>query len=535
MREYNHLPKGYRLQEYKIERVLGQGGFGITYLARDVNLQKQIVIKEFFPKEYSSRDGSTYSVLPDKNRDEDKYGYFLKKFINEARILASIEHPNIVKVTRFFEENNTGYFLMDYIQGESLKHYINRKGSLDESEILSIIIPILEGLKEVHAKDFLHRDIAPDNIYITQNGMPMLIDFGAAKNVVAKESKSIAGVFKAGYSSPEQYILSAKHTKATDIYSVGAVIVAMIIGETPPESTQRQYDEIDPLEIKLEQYQNRYSSHFLNTVQKAVSLKAKDRFQRVVDFQKALLQETSNPIDPISNLTPKSKQIVKLIIVSLISVGILGVLFIQKENIISFIEKNKREQINNLQNSQEQNNSDLKQLSELSKQISDILNEEINITRHNNDRAKEKRNKIKHSKQRWNPLIYRGKRSYSKNSENTIKDNYTGLIWQKSGSDKDMSFKEAKKYCTDLTLDKYSDWRLPSQIELYYLANRNRYKPAIDSEYFNLKNLYYWSSTPYKPPIKDNSFNVWIVSFEHGNDFFDSELHMRYVLCVRGE
>ena len=234
------LKEGYKLQEFEIKSVLGKGGFGITYLAFDSRLKKDVAIKEFFPKDLVCRDETSNSVslqkIEGKYNEEEKeicgirYRYFLKKFEKEAQIIASLDHPNIVKVIRYLEENNTGYFVMNYIKGESLKKYIQRVGKLTQEQTLEIIIPVLEGLKAVHNAEFLHRDIAPDNIFLTQNGKAMLLDFGAAKSIIIDtngEEVSI-GVVKKGYSAPEQYYDDSIHTVATDIYSVGAVIAFML-------------------------------------------------------------------------------------------------------------------------------------------------------------------------------------------------------------------------------------------------------------------------------------------------------------------
>jgi len=299
MEKQSHLPIGYRLQEYQIDRVLGQGGFGITYLATDVNLDKQIVIKEFFPKEFSSRESNVYSIVSHKGDENELYRYLMKKFLSEAKILASFSHPNIITVTRFFEENSTAYFIMDYVKGESLKSYIERNGSLSQDNIEKIIIPILEGLKAVHKKNFLHRDIAPDNIYLTIDGRPILIDFGSAKDTIGDESKSLATIVKAGYSAPEQYISSSIHTKSTDIYAIGGVIASMISGDTPPEATKRQLELYngmpDPLKSLLNQHKSRYSKSFLEAVLKSMSIKESERFQEVGEFQYALVMGDDAP------------------------------------------------------------------------------------------------------------------------------------------------------------------------------------------------------------------------------------------------
>ncbi len=295
------LKEGYKLKEFEIKRVLGKGGFGITYLAFDTLLKKDVAIKEFFPKELVDRDSSDNSISLQTIEGEEseekseiclqRYQYFLKKFVKEAQIIASLEHQNIVKVIRYFEENNTAYFVMNYIKGESLKKYIQRIGKLTQEQILDIILPILEGLKIVHKAGFLHRDIAPDNIYLTQNGKPILLDFGAAKStIVDKQGEEVSiGIIKKGYSAPEQHYDDSIHTVSTDIYSVAAVIVFCLEGKMPPTAPQRTLAQPDPLELVLESYKEQCSQGFIRAIKKSMNLQAKNRFQDVVELQKALI------------------------------------------------------------------------------------------------------------------------------------------------------------------------------------------------------------------------------------------------------
>ncbi len=302
MEENNYLPQGYQLREYLIEKVLGSGGFGVTYLAKS-NIDIYVVIKEFLPQQLSRRDRQTQVIVPFTSvKKSGSYSYHLNKFITEAKILSKIRHPNVVRVFSLFEENNTAYFVMDYIEGESLKYYITRHENLNESEIISIIMPILEGLKEVHNNKYLHRDIAPDNIYLRKNGMPMLIDFGAAKNAGRDEKSSSIAVVKAGYSAPEQYTIGLTHSPATDIYSVGSVLYTMISGKVAPESTHRQTiilnNQPDPLEDIEKNYANQYSKALLQSITKAMSIRTKDRFQGVEEMQRSIFAE---------DIVPKSK------------------------------------------------------------------------------------------------------------------------------------------------------------------------------------------------------------------------------------
>ncbi len=288
----NALPIGHILQnEYKIERILGAGGFGITYLARDINLNYLVVIKEFLPQDMAARDQSRINVTP-FTKDTKSYDHLLKRFSEEAQLLAKMRHPNIVKVIRFFKANNTAYFVMEYAEGETLKEYLQRHKTLNEEEILAIMMPILEGAKYVHEQGFLHRDIAPDNIYLTKNGMPILIDFGAARDAIAEESKNISSIVKEGYSSPEQYTINNKQNASSDIYALGAVFYRLITGKVPTNAPQRQTallnDEADPIGDISKEYEGKYSPQLLHAVKKALNIRATDRFPSVSSFQKAL-------------------------------------------------------------------------------------------------------------------------------------------------------------------------------------------------------------------------------------------------------
>jgi serine/threonine protein kinase len=294
---------------YKINSVLGKGGFGITYLAENIISKNEVVIKEFFPKDFVSREPNsnknntewTNTVLIDTNI-EDAYTHFLQKFRDEIKILSSIHHINIVEILDYFDENNTVYFVMPHIEGSTLQQYIEVNRPLDGAFIVQTINALLDGLEEVHKNGIIHRDIAPNNIYITKDLNPLLLDFGAAKSLDINNPHSIP-VHKDGYSAIEQYILnSSNHTKATDIYAIGATILTMISGgEAPPSSFKReQKKEEDILKNFINKYQNGYSNKLIEIVEKSMKIKQKDRFQSVSELKNILKNEESQQIEEIN-------------------------------------------------------------------------------------------------------------------------------------------------------------------------------------------------------------------------------------------
>ena len=227
---------------YRIDGVLGEGGFGITYKAHDVELDYDVVIKEYLPQEMAARAGDSITVQARTNRVDD-YGYGLSKFLDEARALAKFQHPHIVRVSNFVKSNGTAYIVMDYAEGIALDEWLkNQPGQLSEEAILNIITPILEGLTEVHKAGLLHRDIKPGNIFLRKQSGPMLIDFGAARHALGEHSKSISAIISQGYAPPEQYTSRGKQGPYTDLYAVGAVLYKLIIGEQPIESVDRSHD-----------------------------------------------------------------------------------------------------------------------------------------------------------------------------------------------------------------------------------------------------------------------------------------------------
>ena len=278
------LPIGYRLFEYRIDALLGQGGFGITYLATDVNLNSKVAIKEYLPEDiaYRSTDDSVSAKNPE---DQEFYDHGLESFLVEARTLATFRHRNIVRVARFFEANSTAYMVLEYERGKSLKAWWQDKKNIAERELLTLFLPLLDGLGAVHEAGYLHRDIKPDNIYVRdEDGSLVLLDFGAARQ--AKAEADEANVVTPGYGPIEQYF-SGDQGPWTDIYAFGATLYWMIAGKKPIEAPARMGDP-DPLPPAVEIGKGRFSEEFLKAVDWALKPESKDRPTDMPHFLESL-------------------------------------------------------------------------------------------------------------------------------------------------------------------------------------------------------------------------------------------------------
>lgn len=285
------LRSGYRLAEYKIESVLGHGGFGITYLAHDTSLGAQVAIKEYLPHEIANRDNKT-QVLPHPEREAVRdYQTGLKNFVKEARALARFKHPNIVRVLRFLEANGTAYMVMEYEEGQSLADYLRRNGPrLDEQTLLRVFIPILNGLHAVHEAEMLHLDIKPENIYLRKDGSPMLIDFGSARQGAVHMHKV---ALTHGYAPMEQYPDKGTPGPSTDVYAIGASMYRCVTGKKPDDSLDR-YEavlkyQVDPLTPAVKAGGNSYQRNILECIDWALQIYARDRPRSAREFQDALM------------------------------------------------------------------------------------------------------------------------------------------------------------------------------------------------------------------------------------------------------
>lgn len=285
------LRSGYRLAEYTIESVLGHGGFGITYLARDTSLGAQVAIKEYLPHEIANRENKT-QVLPNPSRGAVRdYQFGLKNFVKEARALARFKHPNIVRVLRFLEANGTAYMVMEYEEGQSLADYLKRNGPrLDEQTLLKVFIPILNGLHAVHEAEMLHLDIKPENIYLRKDGSPMLIDFGSARQGAVHLQKV---ALTQGYAPMEQYPDKGTPDPSTDVYAVGASMYRCISGKKPDDALERYQAvlkyQVDPLTPAVRAGRNGYQKQVLECIDWAMQVYSRDRPQSARELQDALM------------------------------------------------------------------------------------------------------------------------------------------------------------------------------------------------------------------------------------------------------
>ncbi|WP_198320831.1 serine/threonine protein kinase [Azohydromonas aeria] len=266
------LPPGHRVAEFRIERVLGQGGFGIVYLAFDTRLERLVAVKEFMPKSLAQRlaDGA---VVPLSERHRATFELGLRSFIRESRALARFKHPALVEVYRFWEELGTAYMVMPFYEGRTLKQRLEGMAAPPaEAWLRRLALQVLEGLDVVHRQGWLHRDIAPDNILLLPGDRPVLLDFGSARQDIGDATQALAGLLKPGYAPIEQYGDSAalKQGPWTDLYAFGALLYFAVCGKVPPASVERVKD--DAMVPARRAGQGRHSTAFLQFIDRCLAL-----------------------------------------------------------------------------------------------------------------------------------------------------------------------------------------------------------------------------------------------------------------------
>jgi len=283
--DYGALQPGQLIGRYEIVSVLGQGGFGITYRARDIQLGREVAIKEYLPTALAVRqDGTT--VLPRTTKMAEDFGWGRERFVTEGRTLASLHRvPAIVQVFDFLETNGTAYIVMELLHGETLEGRITRLGKLGPEDVDRILWPLLDGLEQVHNAGFLHRDIKPANILLDDSGNPTLIDFGASRAAMAGRSVALTAIFTPGYAAAEQ-MTSAKQGPWTDIYGLSATLYHAIAGQTPPSAFDRMLD--DAYQPLAELNPAGFAGGVLAGVDAGLAVAARDRPQSIAGWRPIL-------------------------------------------------------------------------------------------------------------------------------------------------------------------------------------------------------------------------------------------------------
>jgi serine/threonine protein kinase len=307
----NALPIAYHIKNYQILNILGNGGFGITYLAKDTKLKTLVAIKEYLPNELAVRDDKNYKVQPKSKKEAKNFAWGLDRFVNEAQILAQFKHPNIIRVLHFFNAHNTAYIVMEYEHGQNLAGFIKAEDTATEEELMRFLPAFLDGLETLHKAGYLHRDIKPANIYIRkQDYSPLLIDFGAARNDLSHRVGNITTLISPGYTPFEQYQSDANLQGTwTDIYAAGAILYRLISSKVPPDATMRataiKQNQADPLKSATQAAQGEYPQTLLEAIDWALKVNPQERAPTVKAwrdkiFGKPLLEKeevaTTQPI-----------------------------------------------------------------------------------------------------------------------------------------------------------------------------------------------------------------------------------------------
>ena len=284
----NCLPIGTRVAEFEITGVIGEGGFGIVYLAHDHSLQRTVALKEYMPGVMAGRD-SDLSVIVRSKRHQEAFDTGLRSFINEARLLAQFDHPALIKIHRFWEQNNTGYMAMRFYEGQTLKRILQDNPSFVTEAWLKVMLQsILKALEALYKVQILHRDISPENIMIQNNGEAVLLDFGAARQIISDMTQSLTVILKPGYAPIEQYADDPSMLQGpwTDFYSLAAVMYVAITGASPPSSVARMIK--DPIKLLANGDYPAYSPAFLTAIDTALSVRPEHRPQSIAAFRSLL-------------------------------------------------------------------------------------------------------------------------------------------------------------------------------------------------------------------------------------------------------
>lgn len=287
------LPSGYRLQEYRIDSTLGVGGFGLTYLATDANLNMQVAIKEYLPSDLALR-AEDQSIRSRSVQTLEKFNWGRARFLDESRTLASFRHPNIVRVMRFFEANQTAYMVMEFVAGQPLNDWIKTRRPLDTHTLSAMMLALLSGVELIHRSGYLHRDIKPGNIFIRQDGSPVLLDFGSARSGLVDTERT--AIVSPGYAPLEQYHTHGNQGPWSDLYAIGAVMYWIVTGHKPIEATARVPTDAMPSAMRMGDPIH-YSRQLLELIDWALAPAEKARPQNTGELRRVLEQHFNPQAD----------------------------------------------------------------------------------------------------------------------------------------------------------------------------------------------------------------------------------------------
>jgi serine/threonine protein kinase len=300
----NALPAGYTLQEYRIDKLLGVGGFGLTYLATDANLNLKVALKEYLPGDIALR-GADQTIAPRSADTAETFGWGKQRFLDESRTLASFRHPNIVRVMRFFEAKGSAYMVMEFVEGAALGDWVKSRRPLDEAQTAALVAPLLDGLEVVHKSGFLHRDIKPNNIYVRDDGSPVLLDFGSAR----QRSSELTAVVTPGYAPFEQYHTQGNQGPWSDLYALAGVLYWMVCGNPPVEAAARVREDKMPGALTVGDHR-RFRPEFLSAIDWALTPHEDQRPQSVAEWRARLLQSQSPKAEPrTEKLAPRPQPV----------------------------------------------------------------------------------------------------------------------------------------------------------------------------------------------------------------------------------
>jgi serine/threonine protein kinase len=294
----NALAAGSAVQEYRVEKLLGVGGFGLTYLATDANLNLRVALKEYLPGDIALR-GPGQTIGPRSSDAAETFGWGKQRFLDESRTLASFRHPNIVRVMRFFEANGSAYMVMEFVEGAALGEWVKSRRPIVEAQAAAIAAPLLDGLQVVHNAGFLHRDIKPGNIYVREDGSPVLLDFGSAR----QRSSQLTAIVTPGYAPFEQYHTQGNQGPWSDIYALAGVLYWMVTGNPPMEAAARVREDKMPSALSVGDHA-RFRSDFLTAIDWGLTPHEDKRPQSVAEWRAKLLASSPSRVEAKTERLP---------------------------------------------------------------------------------------------------------------------------------------------------------------------------------------------------------------------------------------